>query len=254
MGLRSDRQDWQDLASLDLYWAVLSDDRRKFGRWDLSDFLDSGVEEAARLLAFAERLGHPRERRAALDFGCGAGRMTRALAAHFGRSVGVDISEFMVNEARRVNADIANASFVAGDSELRGFADGEFDLVYSGLVLQHVSSRPAVLGYVAELGRVLAPGGLLSVQIPSAIPPLQRLQPRRRLYRALRAARVPRAFLYRRLGLAPMGVWAVSEEEVTGALERSGASIVTLEREDWESGIRSTTYFATRALPSAVTT
>jgi SAM-dependent methyltransferase len=254
VSLGADRRDWQDLAALDPYWAVLADQRHKFGGWDLDEFLASGADEAARLLAFADRLGHPREHRAALDFGCGAGRMTRALAAHFGRSVGVDIAERMVDEARRVNADVANAEFRVGGPDLAGFADGEFDLVYSGLVLQHVSSRRAVLRYMAELGRVLAAGGLLAVQVPSSIPPVKRLQPRRRLYRALRAARLPEGLLFRRLRLDPMGMWSVPEAEVVPVLERAGTSILTIERERWEDGTRSTTYFATRPPSPAVTT
>ena len=251
MSHRSDRHDWQDLASLDPYWAVLSDRSRKFGGWELDEFLASGEEEASRLLAFGQRFGCPRARRAALDFGCGAGRLTRAFGTHFERSVGIDVSERMVAEAERINADVANVRFVAGGPDLSEFRVEEFDLVYSGLVLQHVSSRPAILRYVAELARVLAPGGLLAIQLPSAIPPLKRVQPRRRLYRALRAVRVPPAALYRRLGLDPIGVWAVAEDEVVGALEGAGASILTLEREDWRGGVRSTTYFATRSEASA---
>ena len=45
--------------------------------------------------------------------------------------------------------------------------------------------------YVGELVRVLRPGGLLALQLPSAIPARHRIQPRPRAYALLRRAGVP---------------------------------------------------------------
>ena len=47
--------------------------------------------------------GLPRARALALDFGCGAGRLSRALAAHFEHVVGVDVSASMIETARALN-------------------------------------------------------------------------------------------------------------------------------------------------------
>lgn len=59
----------------------------------------------------AATLGHPRERGVALDFGCGVGRLTRALAAFFDRATGVDISSSMIEEAKKKEMrSLTNAS------------------------------------------------------------------------------------------------------------------------------------------------
>ena len=52
-----------------------------------------------------EDLGVTVSRGRALDFGCGAGRLTRALAARFESVVGVDVADAMLDKARALNAD-----------------------------------------------------------------------------------------------------------------------------------------------------
>src|SRR3712207_4174162 len=112
MAVRRDRRDWDELAELDPYWAALTDDTKREGDWDRSEFIATGRDEIDRLLRHAAELGVPGGRRAALDFGCGPGRLTRALAGHFESSVGVDASEWMIREARALNADVENCRFV----------------------------------------------------------------------------------------------------------------------------------------------
>lgn len=241
-----DRHAWDDLAELDPYWAALTDDARR-GRRDSSGFVESGRREIKRLLEYAAALGHPRERRAALDFGCGPGRLTRALAEEFHESVGVDVSPRMVEEARRLNADVGNCRFVVGERALLELEEGAFDLVYSNLVLQHVSDRDAALAYVSGFVRALAPGGLTAFQLLTHVPPLRRVQPRRRLYAALRRLGLPRALLYRRLRLDPVGMYAVPDEAARSALDRAGAELLRVDEVTWPGGVRSATYFATRS-------
>jgi tRNA/tmRNA/rRNA uracil-C5-methylase (TrmA/RlmC/RlmD family) len=74
--------------------------RQAVRRLEQHEFFDIGIIEVAALMKHVERLGHPHQRERALDFGCGLGRITRALAQHFDESVGVDISEDMVRRAR----------------------------------------------------------------------------------------------------------------------------------------------------------
>ncbi|HET9051576.1 MAG TPA: class I SAM-dependent methyltransferase, partial [Candidatus Dormibacteraeota bacterium] len=102
-----------------------------------------------------------------LDFGCGVGRLTQALAPHAERVVGVDIAPSMVERARALAAGIANVAFEVGDSgDLRGHPDGSCDLLCSFLVLQHIPTEIA-LGYVSEFVRVLRPGGVAVFGAPS---------------------------------------------------------------------------------------
>jgi SAM-dependent methyltransferase len=240
-------QDWEDLANVDPYWSILSDSERRFGRWDRDEFFQSGVAEIDAMMGRAEQLGHPAERHAALDFGCGVGRLTRALASHFDQSVGVDISETMIDVARQANAEVPNCSFVLNRSgDLRHFRDGQFDFVYTRNVLHHLVSSDLILFTISELVRTLAPGGLLTFQMATFIPTRHRLQPRRRVYRGLRRFRVSPRFLYNTLRLQPIRMTAVREADVNRRLASAGARLLEVDREVAGRGTESSTYHVTK--------
>src|SRR5205809_501859 len=82
MSLRKQKRDWNDLADLDPLWAILSHKNKKF-RWDLNEFFSTGQTEIDKTIKIAEQLDYPRDWDLALDFGCGVGRLTRALAKNF---------------------------------------------------------------------------------------------------------------------------------------------------------------------------
>jgi ubiquinone/menaquinone biosynthesis C-methylase UbiE len=248
--LSRQQRDWEDLAAEDLYWSILSSSSGRFRDRESEEFLESGRIEIGRALERGEALGLPRAQRRALDFGCGAGRLTRALSERFGDVVGVDISEPMVAEARRVNGNAARFVVNTGP-ELRGFADASFDLVYTSNVLQHIPDAGLIRSYVSELARVLGPGGLLCLQLPSAIPVRHRVQPRRRAYHALRALRVPRRVLFRTLRLQPIAMSALPVGEVVKTLERAGARVVAVDSVPVAGHVVSSTYFATRDTASS---
>jgi ubiquinone/menaquinone biosynthesis C-methylase UbiE len=151
----------------------------------------------------------------------------------------------MIAEARRLNGDAARFVVNTGP-ELRGFADASFDLVYTSNVLQHIPDTGLIRSYVSELARVLGPGGLLCLQLPSAIPIRHRLQPRRRAYHALRALRVPRRVLFRRLRLQPIAMSALAVADVVATLERAGSRVVAVDSAPVAGDVVSSTYFATR--------
>ena len=246
--LRRHQRDWEDLGELDPYWAILAYPERRFGRWDLDEFFRTGAEEIARLETEMQRLGRPVRRERALDFGCGVGRLTRALATPFRRSFGVDVSAQMVATAKALNAAFPNCEFVVnGHPDLRMFPDDHFDLIYSVLVLQHLPTRAAIVAYLDDFARVLAPGGLLVCQIPSHIPLRRRLQPRRRLYAVLRSLGLGPRVLYHRLGLFPMRMTAVAEQDVRDRLTEVGAQVLEARADMMASTeIESRTYFATK--------
>jgi SAM-dependent methyltransferase len=224
------KRDWEELAAEDPLWAVLTDPARRAGGWDLDDFLRTGEEEIGSLLGRARELGRPEAFGRALDFGCGAGRLTRALASRFGECVGVDISEAMVAEARRINADCEGCIFVVNDAaDLGRFGDSSFDLVYSTLVLQHLPGRRLLAGYVAEFVRVLAPSGVAAFQLPSSLGLLHRLQTGRRLYALLRSVGVSERFLLRRTPLTPMRMQAAPEAWVRRTVAAAGGEVVAVD-------------------------
>ena len=224
------QRDWEALAELDPLYAILSTAEAKHGGWATDAFLATGIDDVARILTVADTLGRPADRAASFELGCGVGRLTRALASHFDRSVGVDISATMIAQARDLNADIANCEWIVNTvDDLRQFDDGSFDLVLSHLVLQHVPTRAAILALLGELARILAPGGLLITQLPGSMPLRQRLQPRRRAYAALRRAGVSDAVLYRKLGLHPIRMNWVPRPQVEACLSAAGARVLDVE-------------------------
>jgi SAM-dependent methyltransferase len=157
------RRDWVRLGEQDPLWAVYVAADKRGGRWDPSAFLATGRTAVADAVAWLSSLGvGPRWGRV-LDFGCGAGRLTQALAAHADEVVGVDVSPPMLAAARRL-APPENCRFVLNESsDLSVFEDGRFDLVYSELVLQHLPPR-VIEAYLREFVRVLAPGGVALLQ------------------------------------------------------------------------------------------
>lgn len=246
--LRRHRRDWEDLGDLDPCWAVLAYPERRFGRWDHGEFFRSGEAEIARLMVDIQHLGYPVRRERALDFGCGVGRLTRALAPHFRHCHGVDVSAPMIAAAGKLNAEFSNCEFVLnGHPDLRIFPDGHFNLIYSVLVLQHLPTRAAIAAYVADFARVLAPGGLLACQIPSHIPLRRRLQLRRRLYGILRSLGVGPRVLYYRLGLFPMRMTSLAEQDVRALLATAGARVLEARADAMAStAIDSRTYYVTK--------
>jgi SAM-dependent methyltransferase len=167
MDLRDLQRHWDTFGRTDPYWAILTDPARRGDRWDLEAFFATGAEEIAAHMEVAARRGVPRRRGRALDFGCGAGRLTQALAGHFAAVVGVDVAPSMVALARAHNRHGARCTYVVNDRpDLRDFADASFDLIYTGRVLQHIEPRYSV-SYLREFVRVLAPGGFLSFDLPS---------------------------------------------------------------------------------------
>lgn len=251
--LDSHRQDWEALSRLDPLWAVLSYRRHKFGRWDPEAFLATGERQVSDLLRRCGRLDRPGVRRAALDFGCGVGRLAPALAARFGRYVGVDISEGMISRARELHADRPNCEFVTSPDgslgPLPGPGSGGFDLVVSYYVLQHLPD-PALVGeYVEAFLARLAPDGLLVFQLPDHISRPETLvhDARRGLYRLLRRRGLDEAVLFRRLHVFPMAMHCLPTDDVVAMVERLGGRVLEIESGPWGMGRRNAVYYVTHA-------
>lgn len=167
-GLASLERDWSRLAEADALWAICVDPAKRGGRWDLAEFLASGVAEISQVMTDLDSLRLAGDRRDALDFGCGVGRITAALATYFGTVTGVDISPPMLERARVINSANPRCRFVLNAGpDLAAFDDQSFDLVYSSLVLQHLPPALAA-GYLAEFIRVIRPGGAVVIVVPEA--------------------------------------------------------------------------------------
>lgn len=99
---------------------------------------------------------------ALLDAGCGPGRFLGQIAAggHRGRLVGLDQSETMVAEVAKLSEAGGTVEAYQGSVQALPFADAGFERAVARHMLYHV---PDIPGALAELRRVLRPGGMLLV-------------------------------------------------------------------------------------------
>jgi SAM-dependent methyltransferase len=245
------RAAWEDWGRIDPFWAVLTDPDARRGQWDVDRFFATGVETVATILAHAQEYGRPARRDTALDFGCGLGRLTRALAPHFERVYGLDIASTMIEQARQLDTSLgpSGAVYVLHDrDDLSDHASGTVDFLSCLLVLQHLPSREAVKAYLREFVRVLSPGGVAVVQLPVSVPPADPYVPlRTRGARLLRRAGVSPRFLYGRLGWEPEMLMAgIPYEETVATFEDAGGLLLdALPEETHPSGVVSRVYFVT---------
>lgn len=152
---------------------------RRGGGWSVDEFMTTGTHNVERLrnivdahgLSFGERI---------LDFGCGVGRLTNALVEVGSEVVGVDIAQSMIDEARRLNRHPDRVGFVHYDGGRLPFADDEFDSAVSLITIQHAPPDVQV-ACLRELNRVVRPGGIVAVQIPSGPRELDRAAMRARI-------------------------------------------------------------------------
>ncbi|HVS06632.1 MAG TPA: class I SAM-dependent methyltransferase [Candidatus Dormibacteraeota bacterium] len=152
---------WDRWAKTDPLWAILSWDGKQ-DAWKWEDFMATGRDDVARFLKFIHDLGLPLRPERALDFGCGVGRLSRALAETFAHVEGVDASTDLIRLAIAHNDRPGRIAFRVNDLTLP-FPNEYFDLVFSWLVLQHIPPGEQ-LRYLAEFARVVRPGGLLAFQ------------------------------------------------------------------------------------------
>jgi SAM-dependent methyltransferase len=168
MDLADLQRHWDMFGRQDPFWAILTDPGKRGNRWSPAEFFETGRVEVEELLDRAARLGVPARRGRALDFGCGAGRLTQALADHFEAAVGVDVAPSMIALARTHNRHGGRCIYEVNEGpDLARWPDASFDLIYTSRVLQHVEPRYAT-SYVREFVRLLAPKGFLSFDLPSA--------------------------------------------------------------------------------------
>ena len=172
MELKDLRAHWDALAAVDPLWAILSDPARRDGGWDVAEFLATGEAAVTHLMAYARSLRLRVGWNRALDFGCGAGRLTQALCRFFDECHGVDISRSMVAIANQLNGHPDKCVYhVNVEDDLSVFSDNHFDFVCTMLVLQHMPPT-YIERYIKEFVRVVAPGGLVVFQAPSDVIPV----------------------------------------------------------------------------------
>lgn len=246
MRLTTEQKLWDDLATLDPYWAVLPREEGP-GSWDIKEYLESARPTVENLMRRAGEWGHPEARHSALDFGCGVGRLVNAFAEHFEDVLGVDISAEMIAEARQVNSGVPNARFeVNATDDLSMLSEDSLDLVHSTIVLQHVPRKETIFSYIRDFVRVVRPGGLVVFDVPSFVPIKNRVQMRRRLFTVFHRLGVPTDALYGRLRTYPFPTTFVPNAEVISLLEQTGARMLDVVSSTEPSGVQHAIFYATK--------
>lgn len=167
MSLDQLQDDWTRLGKEDPLWAVYVAPGTRGGKWDVDEFFGLGRREVGGALAELDRLGLAPGRHRAVDFGCGVGRLSQALAEHVDEVIGLDIAPSMLEKARELDRSGGRVRFVLNERpDLSVIESGSVDIVYSSLVLQHMPPEFA-RGYLREFVRVLAPGGVAIFQVAS---------------------------------------------------------------------------------------
>jgi SAM-dependent methyltransferase len=160
---------WESYGAADPYFGVLTHDRFRAGELteqSRSEFFATGERHVSALLTTLRRFLDPAfAPQTALDFGCGVGRIAIPLARVCGQVTGVDVSPSMLREAT-ANAErggLKNLQFVRSDDDLSRVL-GEFDLVHTYIVLQHLPADRGLAVIGALLDRV-RPGGIAALHV-----------------------------------------------------------------------------------------
>jgi SAM-dependent methyltransferase len=137
--MRDTDEDWLHYGTFEPYYGVLTHDR--FLRANLTsealeEFWQAGRDDVRSIWSQLTRLFGERRPELALDFGCGVGRLTRAMSEISARAVGVDISPEMIAEGR--------AHAPANVELTTELPAGPFDWINSFIVFQHI---PPARGY-----------------------------------------------------------------------------------------------------------
>jgi 2-polyprenyl-3-methyl-5-hydroxy-6-metoxy-1,4-benzoquinol methylase len=110
--------------------------------------------------------GKPLSELRALEIGCGAGRITRAMAKVFAEVHGVDISGEMIAQAREALRDTPNAHVYQNNgNDLSVVPDQPYHFAFSIFVFQHIPSYEIIENYLREVHRLLVPGALFKFQV-----------------------------------------------------------------------------------------
>jgi len=167
MDLKELQSNWNTFGRKDPLWAIMTWPDKKGNQWQLREFFELGEKEIKGVLDHLKLLGVSVQGGRALDFGCGVGRLTQALAQHFDEAIGVDIAPSMINLANQYNRHGSRCRYCLNEVDNLGlFPSEKFDFIYTNIVLQHMVSVYSK-SYIREFVRVLKPRGVLVFQLPS---------------------------------------------------------------------------------------
>ena len=170
--------EWQRWGEMDPMFGVSSWSGKQAGSaeaWSEDEFFAMGAQDWADFKSHWTHYGLSQG--VCLEIGCGAGRLTRALADDFDHVHGVDVAPGMLERARAATEGLP-VTLHEVDGLTLPLPDGSVDAVFSTHVFQHLDSYEDAHANWSEAARVLKPGGTLMVHLPVHVWPagLARLQ------------------------------------------------------------------------------
>jgi SAM-dependent methyltransferase len=157
-------KNWTALGEDDPLWVVLTVPGKEGNRWQEDEFFATGRGEIEDMFQRLRDAGLAPASGRALDFGCGVGRLTQALAARFESVDGVDISASMLRHAEKFNRFPGRVKYHLNvRPDLAAFPTGQYDFICTLIALQHTPPR-FQRSYLADFLRLLKPGGCACFQ------------------------------------------------------------------------------------------
>lgn len=174
--------EWKKWANADPYYAVLSTDEYRSGA-SRDQFFQSGETHFYHVANRFDALHLTLDKQGdAIDFGCGVGRVLAPMSRYFARTVGIDVSQHMLDEARVNTKSDADLRLLQGNDLEACLQGRSFQFIHSALVFQHITPKRG-LALLEILCGSLANGGKMMVELPIAA----RFRARWRLSQALKA-------------------------------------------------------------------
>ncbi|HEY2583190.1 MAG TPA: methyltransferase domain-containing protein [Mucilaginibacter sp.] len=152
---------WEDFAINDAEYYILTDNPYPSNSKEgMEYFFKSGEEFTNKMLAGIKE---------SIDFngtvceiGCGVGRLLIPHSKLFAKSVGVDISETMLNKLM-ANSKKLNVDNITPYLSFEPWYNNNFSYVYSFIVFQHISDFETIKDYVLKIGKSLQKNGIANL-------------------------------------------------------------------------------------------
>ena len=161
--MRDTDADWQSMAESEPFYSVLTSEEFLSARLDqaaIDRFYASGETDICWVFDKLTYHFGAFEPKSALDFGCGVGRLTFAMARRASSVTGVDIAPAMVDHANKRCAQLGQAN-VRFQTEI---PDNRVEWINSYIVLQHVPTAHG-LRILRRLFDLVVAGGRISIQL-----------------------------------------------------------------------------------------
>lgn len=159
-------KEWKKWGEIDPLFGVATwqnKERDGSNPWTDRDFYQLGESDWKDFARHWEMYGV--NRKSCLEIGCGAGRITMQLASYFNHVDAIDVSEKMIEYAKKHILSSSVTFHVSNGMDIP-LADQSIFSVFSTHVFQHFDSLSAADRYFAEIARIMKRDGTFMIHLP----------------------------------------------------------------------------------------